>query len=288
MCSTEGPMGMVGLWLKKAFSVEASFYLHTDWLVFTAEVLSLGEAGLKRLQRGLRIYYRRFDSVFVLNRDQQQWLTGSMMGLSPDRVFLTAHWADPVFSNLLKRSRCEFPFDKRKPVILYAGRISKEKGVLEIPGIAGMIRSVHPDAQMVIAGTGPAEEELKQLFPDATYLGWVEQQYLPALYLASDIMVLPSRFDTFSCAVLEALSCGLPVAAYNTKGPKDILQHDVNGFLVQTAEEMAARVIAFLLDPEKRIAMKQEAFRRAEDYCSDKILDRLMLDTGIFKNHPSR
>jgi glycosyltransferase involved in cell wall biosynthesis len=127
------------------------------------------------------------------------------------------------------------------------------------------------------------EKSLRGELPDAFYLGWVEQKSLPALYLACDLLLLPSRFDTFSCVVIEAMCCGLPVVAYNAKGPKDILEDSVNGFLVETREEMAGAVIRYYLDPEKRIEMKQEAFRRADSYRADTILNRLLRDTGIIR-----
>ncbi|MEI6683709.1 MAG: glycosyltransferase [Bacteroidota bacterium] len=281
ICSTEGPMGLAALWLKNIFSVDAFFYLHTDWLSFAKEVLSLEKRGLGRLERLMRIYYKRFGNVFVLNTDQQQWLTGKSMGFDPARVFLTAHWVDGIFSELPPLVPVTLPFDSRKPVVLYTGRISREKGVLELPGIIGMARSVFPEIQVVIAGTGPAEEELKRLLPDACYLGWVGQETLPALFRAADILLLPSRFDTFSCVVLEAMSCGLPVVAYNTKGPKDIIEDSVSGYLVETSEEMAGKVVAFLFDQPNQEKMKEAALGRAEAYQAGQIMDRLLQDTGL-------
>jgi len=281
ICSTEGPMGLAALWLKNLFSVDAYFYLHTDWLSFAKEVLSLEKRGLGRLERLMRIYYKRFGNVFVLNTDQQQWLTGESMGFDPARVFLTAHWVDGIFSEIPLRMPVNLPFDSRKPVVLYAGRISREKGVLELPAIIAMARRVFPEIQVVIAGTGPAEDELKNLLPDACFLGWVGQETLPALFRAADILLLPSRFDTFSCVVLEALSCGLPVVAYNTKGPKDILEDSVNGYLVESGEEMAGKIVSFLLDTCVQAKMKKAALSRAEEYQAGRIMDRLLQDTGV-------
>ena len=284
ICSTEGPMGLAALWLKKTFSVETFFYLHTDWMVFAAEVLLMEQAGLNRLQKVLRVYYKRFGNIFVLNGDHQKWLTGKTMKFNPSNVFLTAHWADPVFSGLTLPSNVELPFNREGPVVLYTGRISKEKGVVELPGIIRMIRSVIPEVQMVVAGTGPAEEELKRKMPDAFFLGWVARENLPALFRSTDILLLPSRFDTFSCVVLEALSCGLPVVAYNTKGPKDILEDSVNGFLVETAEEMAGKTVRYFLDPGMQQSLKQAALRRAETYKAETIMDQLLQDTGLIIN----
>ncbi|MFZ4520279.1 MAG: glycosyltransferase [Bacteroidales bacterium] len=286
ICSTEGPMGLAALWLKQVFPVEIFFFMHTDWLVFARDAVSLEQTGLDRLQRMLRIYYKRFGNIFVLNTDHQQWLTGKAMGFDPSRVFLTSHWADRIFSESQESKGVEtdfkkMDFDKQKPVILYAGRISKEKGVLELPGIVRMIRSVIPEIQMVVAGTGPAEDELKEAMPDAHYLGWVGQETLPLLYLSADILLMPSRFDTFSCVVLEALSCGLPVIAYNTKGPKDILEDSLNGFLVDSSEEMAGKAVGYFLDPESWDRMKKAAMKRAEAYQADKIMDQLLCDVGL-------
>ena len=281
ICSTEGPMGLAALWLKNAFSVETFFYLHTDWMIFAKEVLSMEQTGLERLQRVLRIYYKRFGNVFVLNTDHHQWLTSKAMGFDRSRVFLTAHWADKIFLDPWHIKQTELPFNPKGPVVLYTGRISKEKGVMELPGIIRMIRSVIPEVQMVVAGTGPAGQELKEALPGAFYLGWVDRDLLPALFMSADILLLPSRFDTFSCVALEALSCGLPVAAYNTKGPKDIIEDSVNGFLAETAEEMAAQVVGFFLDSLRQAEMKEAAIRRAETYEAEKIMDRLLQDTGL-------
>lgn len=286
ICSTEGPMGLAAIWLKKVFSVEIFFYLHTDWLTFAKETVALEQTGLNRLQKLLRIYYKKFGNVFVLNSDQMQWLTGKTMGLDPSRVFLTAHWADELFSNA-RYHQGDGPhvdsakYDTLKPVILYAGRISKEKGVLELPAIFRKIRAVLPEVQMVIAGTGPAEMELKEAMPEATYLGWVARELLPSLYCSADLLLLPSRFDTFSCVVLEALSCGLPVVAYNTKGPKEILESGKTGFLVESGDEMAGRVVGYFLDPGLWQVMRKAALERANHYNADQIMDQLLSDLGL-------
>ena len=150
---------------------------------------------------------------------------------------------------------------------------------MDVPDILRIIRQSIPNARLVIAGTGPVEEELKRELPEALFMGWVEREQLPGLFSSSDILLLPSRFDTFSCVVLEAMSCGLPVVAYNTKGPRDIIEDGVSGFLAGDAAEMADRVIGFLSDPLLQPAMKESASRRAEEYQAGRILDRLLLDT---------
>jgi glycosyltransferase involved in cell wall biosynthesis len=278
ICSTEGPMGFAALYLKYAYSVPAYFYVHTDWMTFAEKTLRLDEKNMSRLRRMLRAFYKGFDGLFVLNKEQWKWLIGRDMGFDPSRVFLTAHWADKGFSPRSSDKKSIFNVENGRPVLLFAGRLSDEKGVMEIPSIFEKVRAAYPDVHMAFAGSGPREKDLKEALPDATYLGWVDQDMLPDIYSAADMLVLPSRFDTFGCVVLEALSCGLPVIAYNTKGPKDIIVSGLNGYLVKTRSEMAAKIIEYLKNIDLRESFRKESLKRAGEYDPDTIITRFMKD----------
>ncbi len=281
ICSTEGVMGFAGLYLKHAFNTKAHFYIHTDWLMYARKALNLERNNLNRLRRLLRAFYRSFDSVFVLNTDQQKWLTSVEMGLEKSRVHLTAHWVDKIFIPQNVTKSHIFGLPNRTPVLLYAGRLSPEKGVLEIPELLSKVKVHHPDVKIVFAGTGPSEGELKTLLPDAVFLGWVNHNDLPKIYAAADLLLLPSKFDTFSCAVLEAHSCGLPVASYKSKGPKDIIQHNKTGFLSCNQEEMAEQVILYMSNKQWHSPFRLAAAERSKDYGVDKILNRFLTDVDL-------
>ena len=116
------------------------------------------------------------------------------------------------------------------------------------------------------------------MMPDAVFLGWVDHDRLPEIYSAADMLILPSRFDTFGCVVLEALSCGIPVAAYNTKGPKDIIVDGVNGYLARNGADMASRIIGYLGDGKLRRSFRKQSLKRAREYDVDIILTRFLRD----------
>jgi glycosyltransferase involved in cell wall biosynthesis len=281
LCSTEGPMGLAAMYLKKFYSVKTYFYLHTDWIMFAKQVMGFKEAGLNHLQRLIRMYYKRFDYIFVLNTDQQRWLTGDSMRFDPSRVLMTAHWTEDIFLRKKTDMLNDLEILKKPPVLLYTGRLSPEKGIFELPSIYRLAKEFIPDLRMLIAGTGPSEQELRSAFPEAEYTGWVDHDKLPEVYAQADLLILPSRFDTFSCVVLEALSCGVPVIAYNTKGPKDIIRNSVDGFLAETSMEMSGHIVRFFSDDLLRIELKKGALVRAEDYSSDKILRDMLNDLEI-------
>jgi len=281
ICSTEGPMGLASLFLKKAYTVPAFFYVHTDWMMFARKVLNFDHNNRSRFRRILRAYYRAFDRLFVLNSDQRKWFMGRDMGFSESQVRLTAHWAEDSFTPKNVKKEELFGVGQDQPVLLFAGRISNEKGVMELPGLFRKISESFPDAAMVIAGKGPMEKKLKEALPGARYLGWVDHEKMPELYSAADMLVLPSKFDTFGCVVLEAMSCGLPVTAYRTKGPKDIIRHGKNGFLVSSGKEMAECIKGFLEDSAAPASFRRSALERAAEFNSDTILSRFLEDIGL-------
>jgi glycosyltransferase involved in cell wall biosynthesis len=106
------------------------------------------------------------------------------------------------------------PFEK--PIWLYVGRVAIEKNVeaflsLDLPGTK------------VVVGDGPARGTLERRYPAAKFLGPKTGEDLVRHYSASDVFVFPSRTDTFGLVMLEALACGVPVAAYPVLGPRDVI-----------------------------------------------------------------
>ena len=282
VCSTELLMGPVALYLKKAFNVPAYFFLHTDWLTFARDTLGLNTQLMDQLRRLLSAFYRQFDGIFVLNSDQAERLASEEMGIPRERIHLTSHWVDEVFQPRAVLRESVLPkVAPDIPVILYAGRLSIEKGVLELPEILKHVRSRFPEAKMVFAGSGPIQEKLQEAIPDAIFTGWVEKERLAELYNVADVCVLPSRFDTFCRAVLEAQRCGLPVVAYGTMGPKDLIRDGQSGFLVDTPEAMSQRVIELIESPSLAARMSASAQKSASRYTPDKVLAQNLEQLGL-------
>ena len=102
------------------------------------------------------------------------------------------------------------------PVLLSVGRVAPEKNLIAFLNarVAG---------SKVVVGDGPDLERLKSLYPDVRFLGALAGEELAAAYRSADCFVFPSLTDTFGLVVIEALSCGLPVAAFPVAGPIDIL-----------------------------------------------------------------
>lgn len=102
------------------------------------------------------------------------------------------------------------------PVLLHVGRIAVEKN------IEAFLRLDHPGSKVVV-GEGPARRDLERRYPHVHFLGLRTGPALAAAYRSADVLVFPSRTDTFGLVMIEALSCGTPVAALPVTGPIDVL-----------------------------------------------------------------
>lgn len=129
--------------------------------------------------------------------------------------------------------------DLPRPIHLYVGRVTVEKNLpaflsLDLPG------------SKVVVGSGPAREQLMKRFPDAHFFIADGDEELNKYYNTGDVFVFPSRTDTFGLVMLEALSCGVPVAAFPVTGPLDVIGSEGPGVLHDDLAEAAkaARDIA--------------------------------------------
>jgi glycosyltransferase involved in cell wall biosynthesis len=113
---------------------------------------------------------------------------------------------------------------RTRPRLLYVGRVSVEKN------IEAFLR-IEVDADKVVVGDGPAREALQARYPDVHWLGYRRGDELVYEYAQADVLVFPSRTDTFGLVLLEANACGTPVAAFPVTGPIDVVVEGVNGSL---------------------------------------------------------
>jgi glycosyltransferase involved in cell wall biosynthesis len=127
-----------------------------------------------------------------------------------------------------------------RPIAAYVGRVAVEKNI-----DAFLSMSWH--GSKVVIGDGPERARLQSQYPDAVFTGYQFGESLARHLAAADVMVFPSRTDTFGLVNLEAMACGVPVAAYPVTGPIDVIEDGVTGAL--DADLAAAAMRALHVDP---------------------------------------
>lgn len=168
--------------------------------------------------------------------------------------------------------------DPHAPLLLFAGRIQPLKG-LDV-AVGALAASHHPDAQLLVVGgpSGPeGDAEYRRVLDLAGSLGVLDRLHvvepqphhlLSCWYRAADLVVVPSRSESFGLVALEAAACGVPVVAAAVGGLRTLVEHGQTGLLVERREPAAfAEAIDRLLDdPRLAAGMGRTAADRSLGY----------------------
>ncbi len=150
-----------------------------------------------------------------------------------------------------------------RPIMAYMGRVAVEKN------LAAFLRLPLPGTKLII-GNGPQRAALMARYPDAVFPGFRFGDELAAMLTAADVFVFPSRTDTFGLAMIEALACGVPVAAFPVPGPVDVIEPGVTGVL---NEDLAIAISSALKLDRALCAQRAQAF--TWDAATEQFLDGL-------------
>jgi glycosyltransferase involved in cell wall biosynthesis len=222
--ATEGPLGLAARRYCRSRALPFTTSYHTRYPEYLAQRWPIP----RRLSHAwLRRFHRAAARTFVSSGSLREELAGRGYGAlhvwrrGVDRTCF--HPRQPPHPELL---------DLPRPIVVYAGRLAVEKNLaafldLKLPGTALLI------------GDGPQRAPLAARYPRAVFAGYRFGAELAALLAGSDAFVFPSLTDTFGIAMIEALACGLPVAAFPVPGPRDVLRPGVTGVM---SRDLAAAV----------------------------------------------
>ena len=149
--------------------------------------------------------------------------------------------------------RTESPEPRSERIILYIGRLSKEKNLFMLLDALATMHEV--PVRLVLVGRGDQEAELKayaaQQGVNTEFKGVVANQDLPDLLRQADLFVLPSFGEGHPKVLIEAMACGLPCVGTDVSGINNVLQHGVTGLLSQlTATDLADKLKQILTMPD--------------------------------------
>jgi glycosyltransferase involved in cell wall biosynthesis len=173
-----------------------------------------------------------------------------------------ALWSRGIDTSLFRPQDKGYIQDRR-PVFMFAGRVAAEKNVeaflaLNLPG------------SKYVVGDGPLREALTHEYPDVHFVGYKKGETLARYLTAADVLVFPSRTDTFGLVMLEALACGVPVAAYPVPGPKDVITDSGIGILDENLSRAAIKALSLRPD-----VCRAHALRFSWESCTRQLLANL-------------
>ena len=151
-----------------------------------------------------------------------------------------------LFSPGINSVRSALGWGYRNRVVGYVGRLTQLKGIDLLANAFKNVSRTAAEARLLIVGSGEEEKSIRSILAEEIGRGTVHiepamvQEQLPHWYRAMDLLVMPSRYETMSNAVLEAMACGIPFLASNVGGNKMIGQTGA-GWLFESESVAALR-----------------------------------------------
>ena len=257
--STPGPVGLAGLGIARILGLPVSGTYHTAIPQY-ARVFT-EDSHIEDLLWKLMIwFYDQMDSIYAPSEATAKELTGR--GISPDKVRVYPRGVDIERFHPSKRDdgvRARHGVPEDATVMLYVGRVSKEKGLNLLGQALKRLSGSPDDLVLVVVGDGPYRLEMEKDLAGlpAVFTGYVEGDELPALYAACDFLVFPSATDTFGNVVVEAHASGIPVIVTDSGGPCENTLHGETGLIFEAgnAECLSRAIHVLASDPELRRRM---------------------------------
>ncbi|HPA17528.1 MAG TPA: glycosyltransferase [Verrucomicrobiae bacterium] len=247
--STPGPVGLVGLAAAKMFGLPSSGIYHTDFPQYV-KILS-DDHGMETLTWNyMHWFYDQMDTIYSNSRYYRDlWVN---RGISASKLQIFPRGLD---TDLFDRRHRDTAFwsarGARGKVLLYVGRISKEKDLDMLPDVARVLAERGAGVTWAFVGEGPYREELALRMPGAIFTGVLTGAELGKAYASSDLFVFPSTTDTYGNVIVEACAAGLRVVVSDAGGPKELVRSGVPGIVcpARSVKAFADAIQSLLVQP---------------------------------------
>jgi glycosyltransferase involved in cell wall biosynthesis len=252
--ATEGPIGIVARIYCKFNKLEFTSAYHTRFPEYIESYFGHFKS-LAYLY--LKLFHKKSKMIFVPSKSCLEDL--KKIGFTKLHL-----WTRGVSESLIVNAPFS-PKNKKRIKVLYVGRVSKEKNLPKLCELQN-------NFDITIVGDGPIRNDLESRYKNIQFVGYKFGRELANFYHSHDVFCFPSLTDTFGIVIIEALSNGLPVAAFNVTGPKDIVSHGIDGYLGNNLKENIE--LAYKLNRNK--IKKQSSKKWSWEQCHDILIRGLI------------
>lgn len=231
------------------------------------------------LVRRMRSYYSRCDVVVVPSMPVEKVLRG--YGIRTRMEIIKSGVSVQCSNDDSRKLRSEFGIGDDAFLLLYVGRVAREKNLGLLLRAFKVVRKEHPKARLMIVGSGPYEEECKaiarstRISDSVIFSGMLSHSNVDRAYHAADAFVFPSITETQGLVVCEALTAGLPCIAVRAAGTPEVVDDGVDGLLTgNSVEEFAGATCRVISDRGLREQLSRGALRNAERFSVEAMVEQ--------------
>jgi len=266
-----GPAGVAASLLSRISATPLLASYHTELATYAG--LRSGDGGLETMsQAALAAFYTAPSRVLSPSPAADR----SLLALGIDQARI-GRWERGVDVDRFAPEKGESEAFPGEIKVLYAGRLTSEKGVELLAESFLRARRADPRLHLLLAGGGAEEGELRaRLGEHATFLGWLEGDELARVYASADIFLFCSRTDTYGQVLLEAGASGLPAVAVAEGGPAALIENRHTGLLCgPDPDHIGGAVLQLASSPLLRSRLGEAAVRAARSRSWERALEQL-------------
>lgn len=250
---TEGPLGWAARSVCKEKKIPFVSWYHTHFPLYV-------DVRLHGLMRPVFAFIRRFHVGALATMVSTESLRKELSAHGFENMLLMPLGVD---TELFTRNSNQMLPELPKPVFVYFSRLAPEKNP------EAFLKLDLPGTKLVI-GDGPLRKMLERRYGKRhLFVGYKRGQELVDWLSLADVFVFPSRTETFGLVALEALACGLPVAAYDVMGPRDIVEQGKDGYLHEDLAEAAIKCLDL---------SREDCRKKAEQYSWERSADAFIFN----------
>lgn len=272
-----GPITFLGLLLSRLRKKPYVYTHNTRWQEYSHYILSGKIITAKMIEKLNAVFCNWCDHVVAPTEPIKKEITG--FGVKRPVTVITNGVDTNVFGKRKKGFlRRKTGIGKEEKILLYVGRLSKEKSIDIVLKAFKLISDEEKQAKLVIVGDGPQRRELEDLAKSLAitqnvfFTGYVLPSERANVYADGDIFLFASRTETQGMVILEALASALPVVVVSDPVFLNIVKDGDNGLVVGNSYQEFAKAVLFLLrNSDYRNRLSQNALETAKEFSLGKV-----------------
>ena len=277
-------LGRLGLKMARRVGVPLVTTNHTQYIQYAHYVPLAPKSATRKVIRGyMKWYYNNADSVVVPSRPIEEMLRSygveTPIHIIPTGIALNTSFGPEV--RPIVRRRHGIPDDAK--VLVYVGRLAKEKNLDLLFHSLKRIMRKRKDAYLLLVGDGPYESGCRELCRElkldgrVVFAGPIPMDQVAKYYLSGDLFTFPSVSDTQGLVLWEALQAGLPCVAVRAGGAPEMLVDGEDSLLTRNSpDDFATKVDILLNDPDMRRRFSEQAVQNGARFHPREMATRML------------
>jgi len=280
------PPGLVALILGKIFRKPSIVTVHGVDILRDSET-KYGMRLNPLLDLAIKFVLKRVTYVIACSKFVRKEV--ERCGVRKEKVKVINNGIDEIDRKLLlAKSKCqqfrkELDLPNDYKILFTVGRLIPKRGIHYLVRSMKRVAERRSDVLLIVAGDGPQFKELvkmtekMKLEKTVRFVGEVDNLQLEKMYIASDIVVLPSLIEAFGITVLESMAYMKPLVAFDSGGPSEVISENEIGFVVEnrSIDELAEKILELTKSPTLLKEFSSNCQKNIRKYDWDKIADQI-------------